>query len=198
MARSSALYRDDSAETPRSTVSLAWSELTLYLPDGRYRRIELDGATHQVSDAAFRQRFVRMIEIRGRSENATLITPPEGGAIAPRVVHMPPAPGDAVVLEPGTWETLSEWVASSGRLAGRTIEELARLAVIASSQFAVAIGEVAAQVATELAGLVGGPLRGAADVLEWLRPLSRAARSSPRAHDALVTALALCADPSAT
>lgn len=192
MARASALYRDDALASARAGVSLSWSELSLYLPDGRYRQIELDGSSNQVLDATFRRRFVRMIAIEGRAERTVLITPPERGAIAPRVAHLTPAPEDATVLEDGVWDTLSDWVTSSGRLAGRTIDELARLATIASAPFAVAIGEVAAQVAKDLAGLVRGPLRGAGDVLEWLRPLMRAARSSARAEDALVAALAAC------
>jgi len=192
MGRSSALYRDDSLPPPRAEVALAWSELSLYLPDGRCRQIELDGSSNQVLDATFRRRFVRMITIDAGADRASLITPPERGAIAPRVAYLPPAPDDAAVVDDGVWDTLSDWVTSSGRLAGRTIDELARLAVIATAPFAVAIGEVAAQVAKDLARLVRGPLRGAGDVIEWLRPLMTAARKSPRAEDALVAALAAC------
>ncbi|MCL4223404.1 MAG: hypothetical protein KJZ91_02900 [Myxococcales bacterium] len=191
----SPLYRDDAfPPSPRTEVALAWSELSLYLPDGRCLQLELDGARHSVGDATARRRFVRMMSIEARQAAVTLITPPDRGAIAPRVAHLPAAPDDAAVLEAGVWEQLADWVASSGRLAGRTVEELARLASIATAPFAVVIGEVAAGVARDLARMASGPLRGVADVLEWLRPLQLAARSSPRAEDALVAALAACAD----
>ena len=189
----SPLYRDMSfSPSPRADVALEWSELSLYLPDGRWRQIELDGSSNVIGDATARRRFVRMMMIDWGFESAAVITPPDLGAIAPRVAHLPVAPDDAAVLEAGVWETLADWVSSSGRLAGRTVEELARLASIATAPFAVVIGEVAAQVARDLARLARGPLRGAADVIEWLRPLQMAARTSPRAEDALVAALAAC------
>jgi hypothetical protein len=175
-------------------VALEWSELSLYLPDGRWRQIELDGSSNLIGDATARRRFVRMMTIEWGFESAAVITPPDRGTIAPRVAHLPVAPDDAAVVEAGVWETLADWVSSSGRLAGRTVEELARLASIATAPFAVVIGEVAAQVARDLARLARGPLRGAADVIEWLRPLQLAARTSPRAEDALVAALAACTE----
>jgi len=64
--------------------------------------------------------------------------------------------------------------------------------VIATPQFAIAIGEVAAQVALEMIWERNGPLRGGADLAHSLRPLYDAARRSPRASDALVAALAVC------
>jgi hypothetical protein len=189
----SPLYRDMSfPPSPRADVVLEWSELSLYMPDGRWRQIELDGSSNEIGDATARRRFVRMMTIEWGYDSASVITPPDRGAIAPRVAHLPVAPEDAAVVEAGVWETLADWVSSSGRLAGRTVEELARLASIASATFAIAIGEVAAQVARDLARLARGPLRGASDVIEWLRPLAMAARTSPRAEDALVAALAAC------
>lgn len=193
MGRWSALYRDDVMRpSPRAEVALAWSELSLYLPDGRWRQVELDGSSNMVGDATCRRRFVRMLTIERGGESTALITPPDRGAIAPRVAHLPSAPDDAAVIDDGVWDTVADWIASSGRLAGRTVEELARLATVATAPFAVAIGEVAAQVARDLARLVRGPLRGAGDVLDWLRPLQLAARTSPRAEEALVAALAAC------
>lgn len=194
MGRWSALYRDDDTmgPSPRTEVTLAWSELSLYLPDGRWRQIELDGTSNVIGDATCRRRFVRMVTIERGGESIALITPPDRASIAPRVAHLPAAPDDAVVVDDGVWDTVADWIASSGRLAGRTVEELARLATVATAPFAVVLGELAAQVARDLARLVRGPLRGAGDVLEWLRPLQLAARTSPRAEDALVAALAAC------
>ncbi len=187
------LYRDMSFRpSPRAEVALAWSELSLYLPDGRWRQIELDGSSNEIRDATARRRFVRMMTIEWGFESAAVITPPDRGAIAPRVAQLPSAPDDAAVVEAGVFETLADWISTSGRLAGRTVEELARLASIATAPFAVAIGEIAAQVARDLARLARGPLRGAGDVLDWLQPLQLAARTSPRAEDALVAALAAC------
>ncbi len=191
----SPLYRDMSfPPSPRTEVALEWSELSLYLPDGRWRQIQLDGSSNLIGDATARRRFVRMMTIEWGFESAAVITPPDRGSIAPRAAYLPVAPDDAAVVEAGVWETLADWISTSGRLAGRTVEELARLASIATAPFAVAIGEVAAQVARDLARLVRGPLRGAGDVVDWLRPLAIAARTSARAQDALVAALAACSE----
>lgn len=191
----SPLYRDMSfSPSPRTQVALEWSELSLYLPDGSWRQIELDGSSNVIGDATQRRRFVRMMTIEWSYDAVAVITPPDHGSIAPRVAGLPVAPDDAAVVEASVWETLADWVSSSGRLAGRTVEELARLASISTAPFAVVIGEVAAQVARDLARLARGPLRGAADVIEWLRPLQMAARTSPRAEDALVAALAACSE----
>lgn len=199
MGRCSALYRDDTMRpSPRTEVALAWSELSLYLPDGRWRQIDLDGTSNVIVDATSRRRFVRMVTIERvgerSGERTSIITPPDLGSIAPRAAHLPTAPDDAAVVETTAFETIADWISSSGRLAGRTIDELARLATISTAPFAVAIGEVAAQIARDLARLARGPLRGVHDALEWLRPLQLAARHSPRAEDALVAALAACTE----
>ncbi|HEY1547848.1 MAG TPA: hypothetical protein VGG28_08510, partial [Kofleriaceae bacterium] len=68
--------------------------------------------------------------------------------------------------------------------------ELARLACISTPQFAVIIGEVAAQRALELVWVAAGPLRGAVELDAVLQPLVDAARNSQRAAEALVSALA--------
>jgi len=194
MPRSRALYRDDSFPlVPRADVAIEWSELQLRMPDGRCRCLALDGATVGVGDAAFRRRFVRMITVERDLELTSLITPPDLGAIAPRAVPLPLAPDDATVVEEGTWDTLVDWLISGGRLAGRTVAELSCLAAIATPQFAVFVGEVAAQAALEMVWEQAGPLRGGADLEHSLRPLYDAARRWPRAADALVAALAVCA-----
>jgi hypothetical protein len=106
------------------------------------------------------------------------------------VVRVPEAPGDAVVIDGRAWEALAEWVLGGGRLASCSVAELARLACIATTQFAALIGEVAAQRALEYAWASGGPLRGGSDVESALQPLFDAARINSRASEALVSALA--------
>ncbi len=179
--------------SPRAEVTLASSELHLQLPDGRSRWIDLDGVDAEVTDAAYRRRFVRMLSLDRRGERLALITPPDHAAIAPRVAHLPAAPEDAVVVEDEPWQVVSDWIEGGGRLAGWTVAELARLATIATPPFALIIGEVAAQLAAEMVWERGGPLRGGAALTDSLQPLQAAARTSQRAAEALVAALAACA-----
>jgi hypothetical protein len=194
MRRSRALYRDVTLEpVPRAHLALGSSELSMQMPDGQHRCVVLDGATIGVSDASFRRRFVRMLTVERPGERCAIITPPDHGAIAPRAVPLPQAPDDAAVVEDGPWEAVVGWLTSGGRLAGRTVAELASLALVATPQFAIAIGEVAAQVALEMIWEQAGPLRGGADLDHSLYPLYDAARRSPRASDALVAAMAVCA-----
>ncbi len=194
MGRSPALYRDlTRVSAPRAAVSLAWSELHLEFPDGRSRWLDLDGCDNEVSDAAFRRRFVRMLTLERRGEQVALITPPDHAAIAPRAAHLAAAPDDAVVVEDGAWQVVVDWIAGGGRLTGWTVSELARLSTIATAPFALIIGEVAAQIACEMVWEHAGPLRGGAAVADSLQPLQDAARSSQRAAEALVAALAACA-----
>ena len=119
-----------------------------------------------------------------------VITPPEQGAVAPNVIHIPEAPSDAAIVDTPTWEALAEWLVGGGRLAACSIADLARLACIATPQFAVLVGEVAAQRALDLVWVAAHPLRSMADLDAALQPLVDAARHSPRAADALVSALA--------
>lgn len=190
-----ALYRDPVPfRTTRADVQLDGELLILAMPDGRYRRVALDGVVPTTVDGCVRaddRRFVRMLVLEHRSlARDVLITPPEHGAVAPNVVSLPEAPPDAAVLDPGGWEALADWVLGGGRLAAYTIVELARLSTIATAAFAVLIGEVAAQRALELAWVGRGPLRGGSDLDSALQPFVDAARRSPRAAEALVSALA--------
>jgi hypothetical protein len=137
-----------------------------------------------------RRRFVRMLIIERDGERHVVITPPDQGAVAPGVVRVPEAPSDAAIVDQRSWEALSDWLVNGGRLAACSISDLARLASIATPQFAVLIGEVAAQRALDLVWIAAHPLRSMADLDAALQPLVDAARHSGRAADALVSALA--------
>jgi hypothetical protein len=194
MGRSKALYREIAVPTePRAGLALEQDVLEVSYPDGRFRRMPLDGCRVAVSDASCRNRFVRHLALIAREERVDLITPPDEGTIAPRAARLPTAPAEAVVVAATAWEIVVDWVQSSGRMAGRTVAELARLTCVASPQFAVVLGELAAQVAVEMVWERMGPMRGGGEIGDTLRPLEEAARTSPRAGDALIAALAASA-----
>lgn len=153
------------------------------------RRVGLNGARFTIRDAACEQRFVRHLRLHLPGEVVELITPPDEGAIAPRAARLPRVPETLTIVNAGAWEALADWLASRGRLAGRTMTDLARLALIATPQFAIAIGEFAGELAVELNCLAANPMRTSASLRESLRPLEQAARHSPRVADALVAAL---------
>ena len=203
----------------RAEVHLDADALQLAMPDGRVRWHRLDGVFATTSDGfvlephsspqrlargsselipqrlvelvapRLRRRFVRMLIIECERERVVIITPPDHGAVAPGVVHMPEAPPDAAIVEPRTWEALADWLLAGGRLAACSISELARLSSIATPQFAVLLGEVAAQRALEYVWAETGPLRGGFDLDSALQPLVDAAKTSARASEALVSAL---------
>ena len=177
----------------RTRLEIGGRALHLIPPDGRAREFGLAGADMAVADAMFARRFVRHMRLWSAADVVHLITPPEEGAIAPRAAQLPRAPDDAGIIDRNAFDTVHEWLLSGGRLGGRTIEELARLARLATSTFAAVIGERAAQMAVETLWPFGGPMRGGAtgdDVRRRLRPLELAARDSDRAAEALVAALA--------
>ena len=176
---------------PRAEVQLDADTLWLRMHDGRARRYALHGTTPHVTDGCYvtreQRRFVRMLVV----EPAVLIiTPPDRGAVAPIVVAVPEAPHDAWIVEPHDWEVCADWVCGGGRLGALTIDELARLATVASTPFATLIGEVAAQRALELVWSARGPLRGGAELDAALQPFAMAAKTSVRAAEALVSAFA--------
>lgn len=194
-----ALYRDPVPfHTPRAEVQLDADMLFVRMPDNRMRRWSLDGCEPNTLDGCVtarvdvyaERRFVRMLMLECASGRESIITPPEHGAVAPNVVRVPEAPHDAAVVDVRAWEAIADWVIGGGRLAACAIVDLARLATIATAQFAVLIGEVAAQRALELAWMGRGPLRGGTDLDTALLPFVEAARYSPRAAEALVSALA--------
>jgi hypothetical protein len=188
--------------TPRAVISLDADAISLTLASGHTRYHSLDGCTVVTADATCARRFVRMLILERvaaggerflAEERLTLITPPDRGAIAPGVVRVPTAPSDAVVIEAEEWEALTRWLGGGGRLSACSVAELARLAAIASPQFAVVIGEVAAELALESGWELSGPLRGRPSLDDSLRPLYDIARRSPRAGDALIAALSRAA-----
>ena len=194
-----ALYRDPVEFRPaRAEVHLEGDALALTMPDGRTRRYGLvgcaastvDGFVIERSPTRVRRRFVRMLVLERAHERQVVITPPDEGAVAPNVVSVPEAPVDAAVLDSPAWDPLADWILGGGRFAHCSIPELARLAHIATPHFAVLIGEVVAQRALEIALASTGPLRGGVDLETALAPLADAARRSPRAAEALVSALA--------
>lgn len=164
--------------------------MLLTLADGHWRGLQLHGARFFVRDAAYVQRFVRHLSLWLSEGRADLITPPDEGAIAPRAAGLPVVPDHAIVLDAPVWEAAVEWVRGGGRLGGRTVAELARIACIATPQFAIIIGEWAAEVAAEMSWERVGPMRGGGDLRHSLRPLHEAARRSPRAAEALTAAMA--------
>ena len=200
----------------RANVQLDPDALILAMPDSRVRRHALDGVQATISDGFVAERsargsqetisltarhgapivprvlrrFVRMLEIERDGERVVVITPPDQGAVAPNVVFLPEAPADAAIVDERAWDALAEWLLGGGRLAACSVADLARLACIATPQFAVLIGEVAAQRALELVWVAAGPLRGGQDLDSALQPLVDAAKHSARASEALVSALA--------
>jgi hypothetical protein len=193
-----ALYRDPAPFRPaRAEVQLDADVLLLAMPDGRQRRHALDGCSASLVDGFVvrreprpQRRFVRMLILERDHERHVIITPPDHGAVAPNVVRLPEAPHEAAIVDDHAWDALTDWIMGGGRLAGCSIADLARLAAIATPQFAVLIGEVAAQRALELVWAASGPLRGVDDVESSLHPLIVAARHSPRVAEALIAAFA--------
>jgi hypothetical protein len=198
----------------RAEVHLEANALLLVMPDGRIRRHFLDGVHVTTSDGFVAERsargsseliprdsmvnvaprvlrrFVRMLVLERDGAQFVVISPPEQGAVAPGVVRVPEAPHDAAIIDNDAWDALTDWLLGGGRLGACSVADLARLATIATPHFAGLIGEVAAQRALELVWLeAAGPLRGGFDLDSVLQPLVDAARSSPRAGEALVSAL---------
>jgi hypothetical protein len=187
-----ALYRDiEPWSPPRAEVQLDADMLWLRMHDGRIWRHALHGCEPIIDDGCYvsrdQRRFVRMLML---DSDTVIITPPERGAVAPTVVLVPEAPASAWIIEEHAWDVLAEWVSGGGRLGACTLQDLARLATIASSQFASLIGEVAAQRALELVWATRGPLRGGTDLEIALQPFVDAARTSSRAAEALISAFA--------
>jgi hypothetical protein len=193
------LYPEPQRLIHRATVSLDADVVSLTLPDGHTQRHPLDGCAVLIVDAAYHRRFVKMLAVERTSASRNLIdsetrliviTPPDRGAIAPGVVRVPAAPSDAVVVETEVWDVLAAWLSGGGRLTGCSMVELARLAAIATPQFAVVIGKVAAEIAIQIVSERVGPLRGGNTFDDVLRPLYEAARRTPPAAVALTSALA--------
>lgn len=205
-----ALYRDPAPFRPaRAEVQVDSDVLFLAMPDGRQLRHALDGYAATLIDGfvAVRiagarvevrpeRRFVRMLILERDHKRQVIITPPDHGAVAPNVVRLPEAPDDAAIIDEHAWDALTDWIMGGGRLAGCSIGDLARLTTIATAQFALLIGEVAAQCALELVWAARGPLRGIDTIESALHPFVLGARQSPRVAEALTAALAFAASAS--
>ena len=216
-----ALYRDPVPYRPaRAEVQLEPDALILVMPDDWIRRHPLDGVQATISDGFVAERsargssetilrpgapiqpqrvlrrFVRMLILEREGERIVIITPPDHGAVAPNVVLVEEAPSDAAIIDDLAWDALAEWLLVGGRLSACSIADLARLACLATPQFAVLIGEVVAQRALELLWAATGPLRGGSDLDSALQPLVDAAKASTRASEALVSALSHAAGAS--
>lgn len=173
----------------RARVELDAHSLYLSTFDGGWEQVSLEGARVTSRDASCSSRFVRHVVVRTALRRVDLITSPEEGAIAPRAARLPGVPRWSIIVDSPVWETVSSWLRSGGGLSGRTILELARLARVSTSQFAIAVGECVAHVAAEMTWERLGPMRGGGAFLQMLKPLEDAARESQRASDALVAAL---------
>jgi hypothetical protein len=198
-----ALYLDPVLYRPaRAEVQLDSDTLLLVMPGGWMRRYTLHGVSTTTGDGYVAmpprgaRRFVRMLMLEREGERYAVITPPDQGAVAPKIVGVPEAPSGAAVVDLTAWEALADWLLGGGHLSACSIAELARLACISTPQFAVLIGEVAAQRALELAWAAHGPLRGGSDLDSALSPFAVAAKDSPRAAEALVSAHAHAAGAS--
>ena len=194
-----ALYRDLVPFRPaRADVQLDVDALLVQMPDGHTGRHDLDGVAVTTIDGfvaaviagRWQRRFVRMLVLEREGARIVIVTPPDQGAVAPNVVRVAEAPAEAAIVDTRVWEALADWLIGGGRLAACSIADLARLACIATPQFAVLIGEVAAQRALEVVWTSAGPLRNGGDLDSSLHPFVEAARFSPRAAEALVSALA--------
>lgn len=174
----------------RASVEIDFDALVIAPPGARSFRIRLASCHIETRDAVLSKRFVRHLRLQSSLGSYDFVTPPEEGTIAPRCAQLPPAPSSALVLPRDRFDVALEWMTGGGRVGGRTVSELARLASVATSTYAVHLGERAAQVAVEMAADVCGPMRGCRSPRMVLSPLIDAARTSERAGEALVAALA--------
>jgi hypothetical protein len=174
----------------RTVIELDFESLVLTPPGGRPTRVDLARCDFRTEDAELFKRFVRHLRISRDGEHIDLVTPPEEGSIAPRVARLPAAPGLAFVIDRADFDVVVPWLVCGGSLRGQTVTELAQLAMVATSGYAVHIGEWAAQVAVDMTSDICGPLRGCSSPRQVLAPLVDAARRSERASEALVAALA--------
>ena len=185
-----ALRRWDEVEVlARTDLEIGGPTIAVSPPGGRKRHVALDGASFALSDAARTRRFVSRLDVETRSGVMSFITPPEEGAIAPRCARLPAVPDGALVVDSWRFGVLVDWLRCGGRLGGRTVRELARLASASTSSFAIQIGEFAARMAAEATWERRGPLRSGGNLRQFLGPLFEAARESERASEALVAAL---------
>ena len=162
------------------------------------RRIELAKATFHIEDARLFGRFVRHLQINTVDQELHFVTPPFRGSIAPRAARLPNVLDSAWVIGTVEMGILHHWFSGRRKLSGHTIEELANIATLASSRYAVEIGEKIAQLATDMMSLTKsslGPMRGTGklELQRLLKPLEEIASTSTRASEALIAALSRAA-----
>lgn len=155
-------------------------------------RYSLDGCTWELRDARCSHRFVRHLELDTLDGRIDLITPPEIGAIAPRAARLPEMNEPTAVIAGELMVVLVEWLGNRRRLIGHTVLELALLSRLASTSYAIAIGERAADLITQMTWERGSPLRSSAvsGDHQLLAPFEIQATISDRANLALMAALA--------
>ena len=155
-------------------------------------RMPLGRCSHQVRDARCLNRFVRHMRLTRGRQIIDLVTPPGRGAIAPRAAKLPEIESATAVIEPVLLPVLDGWLTAGRRLVGHTLLELALLSRLASTSFAIAIGERAADLATQMTWERGSPQRSSAimGIRDLLVPFEEQAAVSERANLALMAALA--------
>ncbi len=159
-------------------------------------RFELSGCDFGLSDARYHHRFVRHLQISRRFGLGTarldLITDPRLGMIAPRAARLLDLTEATAIITAAQLATVTRWLDGNRRLLGLSISDLARLSSVASVVFAVAIGERAADLTTQMSWERGLPLRSSpfTNSRALLSPFEQQAAHSERAHLALMAALA--------
>src|SRR5687768_15923070 len=99
-----ALYRDFEAWRPPRAEMVLDADLLWLRTHERVARFALHGCEPYTVDGCYvahERRFVRMLVL---DQYATIITPPDRGAVAPIVVALPEAPSDAWIVELHAWD----------------------------------------------------------------------------------------------
>jgi hypothetical protein len=190
-ARAPALRRGPAFDPGGPVIEVSVSDLVV-VGGAVLTRMPLGHCSHQVRDARCLNRFVRHMRLTRGRQIIDLVTPPGRGAIAPRAANLPEIESATAVIEPLLLPVLDGWLAAGRRLVGHTLLELALLSRLASTSFAIVIGERAADLATQMTWERGSPQRSSAitDIGDLLIPFEEQAAVSERANLALMAALA--------
>ncbi len=191
VGKQNALYREKRGNSKVLDIQVEQGRVSIITANGEWRSMSLDVYHCETRDASCGGRFVKQLLIGGKV-NESFITPPEEGAIAPRASGLPAVElPSCSVLASDTWQCLANWLIGGATLAGRTTEDLAMIATIASPQFAIIIGEQVAMATLALAVDVCSPMRRSFQKQWGLSPLRQRAKKSERARDALLAALSI-------